>query len=173
MGCDIHPVLEKKWTNPKTGETKWVGRHAFSHVQIAQVWDGGRVVVQNYWRLPRPQERNYALFAKLAGVRGDGPDPRGYPDDVSDLARMELGATEDADSDLHSHSWATAREWVAACLSLEDDPEKLFLLPDPEDPRVKDPFKHYLEIDIETWKGDDGEPVDSPDNYRIVFAFDN
>ena len=173
MGCDIHPVLEKRWTDPETGITKWVGQHAYPYVQIKEVWQGGKVVATNYWHAPRPQERHYALFAKLAGVRGEGPEPRGYPEDVSDLALMRLGRIDD-DTDLHSHSWVTAREWVQACLSVEDDPEKLFLDPNAKDndPRVKDPYKHYLDIEIDTWEHD-GQPVDSPDNYRIVFAFDN
>jgi hypothetical protein len=171
MGCDIHPVLEKRWTDPETGITKWVGQHAFPYVTIKEVWSGGKAVATNVWHSPRAQQRHYALFSKLAGVRGEGPAPRGYPDDVSDLTLMELGY-EGADGNLHSHSWASAREWVAACLSLEEDPEKLFLVPDSDDPRVKDPYKHYLEIDIHQDDYGDG-PVDSPDNYRIVFAFDN
>ncbi|WP_454627697.1 hypothetical protein [Bradyrhizobium cenepequi] len=171
MGCDIHPVLEKKWTHPKTGETKWVGQHAFPYVTIKEVWKDGAVVATNVWHSPRAQSRDYGLFAKLAGVRGDGPDPRGYPEDVSDLTLMELGAVG-GNADLHSHSWASAREWVTACISLEEDLPEL-VLTDNEDPRVKDPYKHYLELDIETYEDDDGLPMDCPDNYRVVFAFDN
>lgn len=157
MGCDIHPVLEKKW------DGRWVGLHAYPYCTIKEVWDKGEVVAKNVWHSPRPQHRNYRLFAALAGVRGDGPVARGLPNDASDLALMHL----DDHSDLHSHSWVTAREWVAACLSIEGDPEKLFLAPNEEDPRVKNPYQHYLEIEI------DEEGGESPDNYRIVFAFDN
>jgi hypothetical protein len=171
LGCDIHPVLEKRWTNPETGETKWVGQHAYPYVTIPAIWKDGKVIQTNYWHSPRPQQRHYGLFAKLAGVRGDGPEPRGYPDDVSDLTLMELGSVG-GNADLHSHSWASAREWVQACLAIEDDPAKLFLAPDSDDPRVKDPYKHYLELDIDETDYGDG-PQDSPDNYRIVFAFDN
>jgi len=170
MGCDIHPVLEKRWIDEETGETKaWVGLHCFPSMVISEVYVGGKVVATNYSHWPLAQNRDYALFAKLAGVRGDGPDPRGLPSDASELARMEL----DDNADLHSHSWATAREWIEACLGSERDPEKLFLEADPKDPRVKDPYKYYLDLDIETWEDEDGKPYDSPDNYRIVFAFDN
>lgn len=163
MGCDIHPVLEKKWTNPNTGETNWVGVHAYPYTTIKEVWIGDKPTVVNHFHVPAPQGRNYRLFAKLAGVRGDGPDPRGLPEDASDLALMSIGNTE---GDLHSHSWATAREWVQACLAIEPDPEKLFLSPDSDDPRVAKPYEHYLELEIY-------EDEESPDDYRIVFAFDN
>jgi hypothetical protein len=162
MGCGIHPVLEQKWTNPSTNKTAWVGIHAYPYVTIPEIWKDGEVVKVNHWHSPRPQQRNYALFAKLAGVRGEGPDPRGLPDDISPLALMELGDN----GELHSHSWATAREWVEACLSLERDPEKLFLTPDNTDPRVKDPYRHYLDIDYIDERG-------GPESFRIVFAFDN
>lgn len=137
MGCDIHLVLEKKWTDHK-GRTKWVG------IPMERC----------------PRTRNYHRFGLLAGVRGDGPDARGLPDDASDLARMEI---ERWDGDGHSHSWCPLREFVQACLASEHDPEKML---DAEDPRTKDPFCHYF--GLEFFWGDDG-----PDNYRVVFWFDN
>ena len=149
MGCDIHPVLEKKIT--KNGYDIWVGIHAFPTLQEGEKF---------HWY--KATERHYRLFAKLAGVRGDGPDPRGLPDDVSDLAYLLLNY----DLDYHSHSWVTAREWIAACYELEDDPAKLFLASNSEDPRIKDPMNYYLQYDVY-------EENDSRDNYRIVFAFDN
>ena len=41
---------------------------------------------------PAALERNYARFAALAGVRGDGPAARGLPDDASDTARWLFDA---------------------------------------------------------------------------------
>jgi hypothetical protein len=49
-------------------------------------------------------------------------------------------------------------------------PAKLFLEANKDDPRVKDPYAHYLDLDImedeedEEWKAD---------SYRVVFCFDN
>lgn len=61
-------------------------------------------------------ERNYDFFAKLAGVRGNGPAPRGIPNDISDLTRAELRWFRE---DGHSHSWASLLEfteaWLSAC----------------------------------------------------------
>ncbi len=59
-------------------------------------------------------ERNYALFAKMAGVRNYWEDkikpiskPKGIPEDATELTRL------DADrygTDGHSHSWLDAKE---------------------------------------------------------------
>jgi hypothetical protein len=161
MGCDIHPILERKWTQPD-GSVKWVGIHNFPLLKNAYAKEG-----DTGYCIPRAQCRNYDLFARLAGVRGDGPEPRGLPDDASELVRMEFPADH---GDYHSHSWTTAREWVEACLASEDDPAKLFLEANKDDPRVKDPYAHYLDLDImedeedEEWKAD---------SYRVVFCFDN
>lgn len=166
MGCDIHPVLEKRWKRDN-GTSKWVGLHDFPYTTIKEVRQNGEVVARNYWHSPPAQRRNYELFAKLAGVRGAGPEPRGLPEDASDLSLMLLSDC----SDYHSHSWVMARDYVAAALSCEDDPAKLFLNPDPKDKRVCDPYGYFLGIDgLST---EYGEPHENPDDFRIVFTFDN
>ena len=58
MGADIHTMLEKEI------DGEWVLVH-----------------VPN-WDVPA-ERRNYARFAKLARVRGDGPAPKGAPLDIS------------------------------------------------------------------------------------------
>lgn len=73
MGCDIHGWIEKKMPNGR-----WV---AYSELK-----DDGR---------------NYERFAKLAGVRGDGPEPEGLPDDISETTRVHV---DEDGSDGHSHS---------------------------------------------------------------------
>jgi hypothetical protein len=109
MGADIHLVLEKRMTIPGTQTVAWVGVNAFPYVKgtvydfsqrhknaAAPVRDAeGRV----HWHA---NNRNYELFAALAGVRGDGPEPRGIPDDVSVLA---LHMIEGWGEDGHSHTW--------------------------------------------------------------------
>ena len=72
MGCDIHGWVEKR-----VGE-KWVA--------VKELKDNAR---------------NYQRFAKLAGVRGDGPEAKGLPDDVSDTARL----ASDEFGYGHSHSY--------------------------------------------------------------------
>jgi len=84
MGCDIHGHVEFK----KDGV--W---HNWSTVDI---------------------DRNYYLFAKMAGVRNcyDDPiepiaEPRGVPMDVSETVAMHINRW---DCDGHSHSWLSKEE---------------------------------------------------------------
>lgn len=63
-------------------------------------------------------DRNYQLFEKMAGVRGEDSEaispPRGIPEDVAETTRF---VCEEYGSDGHSHSWlgateiAELREW--------------------------------------------------------------
>ena len=83
MGCDIHTIVEIK------KENTWVGLD-----ECPNEFD----------------ERNYSLFAFLAGVRNSfntkGFKPKGFPDDMSEKARKEF----ENDSDLHSKSYLTLKE---------------------------------------------------------------
>lgn len=93
MGCDIHLYIEYR-KKPAPNTIPEPGRR----------WNslGGRI----------NPGRNYALFAALAGVRGDGPEPKGYPEDAG------FWADEDATvfiSDTPSENYvtpATAERWV-------------------------------------------------------------
>ena len=66
-------------------------------------------------RWPVLKERNYEFFARLAGVRGAGPEPKGLPANLSELAEY---CSETWGGDGHSHSWDTlesfVRTWLAA-----------------------------------------------------------
>lgn len=101
MGADIHMVLERKYND------KWVGVHAFPYIDreiseaAAAVLKAANVYVPG-WVSYTARGRNYELFAALAGVRGDGPEPLGVPEDASDLAAMEI---EHWGGDGHSHSY--------------------------------------------------------------------
>jgi hypothetical protein len=81
MGCDIHVIIEQQEYE------KW--------------WAFAELLLLN---------RNYAMFAALAGVRETeqrpaGPiPPKGLPDGLSFHAR------ESFDQDTHSHSWLTHDE---------------------------------------------------------------
>lgn len=120
--------------------------------------------------------RNYGLFFKLAGVRGDFSDitpilqsevgeaardfhGRGLPHDLSDEVRAEF---DEEDTDLHTRSWFTLLELQEADWS------------DLEDPRwgpyagsgFGDTITMMEAVALEKCGGD-------PSRVRIVFAFDN
>lgn len=52
-------------------------------------------------------QRNYELFAKMAGVRGFGPEPRGIPNDLSKVVQLSY---DEWGSDAHSASWLSVDE---------------------------------------------------------------
>lgn len=133
MGCDIHLVLERK-----TGDG-WLGIHNFPYYDTREGSD---------WPLAR--ERNYDRFAALAGVRGEGPEPKGIPQDASPLARYE---SEEWGDDGHSHSWLPV-----------DEAAKIFLATErlPNDWCKQYPADFFF-----------GVNDDHPGEYRIVFWFDN
>jgi hypothetical protein len=98
MGCDIHIVVERKW------EGRWVG------VRTDQGFNcGGYDGEVNTWATPKVGRRDYAFFERLAGVRGNGPDPLGIPGDASDLSLLRLSYWE---GDGHSFSYLPLKEFA-------------------------------------------------------------
>jgi hypothetical protein len=110
MGCDIHFYVEKKENG------KWIS---------ADEWEKDTECGEPYLHVAYGKEfyddRNYGLFAILAGVRNNygfaGCDlgdkfnpisqPKGLPDDVCE----EVKQASDYDGvDGHSHSWFTVQE---------------------------------------------------------------
>ena len=138
MGCDIHMVLERKHGD------HWIGVDSFK---------GHYCALDKRYAWPLATSRNYSRFAALAGVRGDGPDPRGIPDDASELSKLQIA---DWGQDGHSHSWMSVAE--AAPIFYETDSYK------------KDEFAryypaaYYFDVDMDSKKLED---------YCIVFWFDN
>lgn len=127
MGADIHLFTEKR-----IGK-KWV--------MINRLYDGPA------------NSRNYARFAKLAGVRGDGPEPKGIPSDISDSGKLFI---DDWYGDGHSHSYMGAKE--AAQIFLETDGKELTGY------EQEHAVEHYFNIR-------DSHICDC--TYRVVFFFDN
>lgn len=151
MGCDIHVVLEKQY---KTGDSiEWVGLNCFAPIVPLSVGSFRKTNETTYWCIT---DRNYELFSALAGVRGNGPEPRGLPEDASLLTLMKL---EPWGQDAHSISWGTL-----------DDIGGLFLA-------------HYApEFSLEGHRKDVllslFGVLSYPDNvdlseYRVVYWFDN
>lgn len=96
--------------------------------------------------------RNYNRFAALAGVRGDGGKPKGVPSDISESSKFYI---DDYGVDGHSHSYMSIGEAVK--IFDETDFKK-------SDYSQEYPYSNYFGID--------DDPVD-PENYRIIFFFDN
>lgn len=141
MGCDIHLVLERK-----LGEGGWVGIHNFPYWQ--QRGKSGRNTA-----FPLARDRNYSRFAALAGVRGDGPAPRGVPEDVSVLAQVEI---DRYGNDGHSHSWISIEEAAGVFAKTEWEYSK------PDEWAAKYPACYFFGV----------EPEDTQD-HRLIYWFDN
>lgn len=141
MGCDIHMVLERKFG------LRWIAMDTFK---------GHEAAYGKGWNSPAATSRNYARFAALAGVRGDGPQARGLPADISDTTAMLF---EDWEPDAHSMSWLPL-----------DEAAKIFLATDhnvqPEEFRSKYPQSHYFGVD-------ESDDRNKHIKYRVVFWFDN
>lgn len=126
MGCDIHGWIEKKVDN------KWVA--------VSELKD---------------RNRNYGLFADLAGVRGDGPDAKGLPSDVSETVKYWV---DKWGPDAHDHSWLPL-----------DEAYRIF--------RKHGGNGYYLwdmcGLDIYPYCPTCKQPTPHGDIYRLVFWFDN
>lgn len=96
MGCDIHLHIE---------------------IRVNGIW--------HHYAAPYVQ-RWYALFERMAGVRGDVHNaiapPRGLPDDATVVTKL---ASDDMGSDGHSHSWLSSAEVVVLDDWLGEQEEKL------------------------------------------------
>jgi hypothetical protein len=107
MGCDIHLFTEiKKSIN---SQDKWVNVDNWRYNPYYEEGndDGEEMLhVESLY-----SGRNYDLFGILAGVRGGFndtiDDPRGLPEDVSEITKKE---SDRWDGDGHSHSWLTLKE---------------------------------------------------------------
>lgn len=138
MGCDIHLVVER------LHKGKWVAVDTFN---------GHESGYGKGWTSPIARSRNYDRFARLAGVRGEGPEARGLPENASDTTKA---LCEKWGQDGHSHSWLTLEE--AAKIWLETERYN-----DIGDFAKKYPGSFYFGID----------PECDPEPHRIVFWFDN
>lgn len=154
MGCDIHVVVEKKFG------AKWIGMlecGGFVYYEPDETLATGYKEKPS-WCFSPARERNYDLFALLAGVRGDGPEPKGLPEDASELARALY---PEVDTYLHSHSWCSLEEYIQHLLASEYEPAKVLLLE--KNPKLKDPYQFYFGM----------YAPEEDEEYRCVFCFDN
>lgn len=124
MGCDIHFVIERK-----EGD-HWIG--CFSDDTFHERW--------------------YEAFSRLAGVRGEGPSPNGLPNDISELAKLEVA---DWVGDGHSHSHLSLKEFIERWYDKKLGRSEL-------DAYCRMLFEFYPkdELSLES-------------EYRVIFFFDN
>lgn len=150
MGCDIHIFMERK-----NSKGEWVCAHPYEYDK----YNENEFEPQDYY------ERNYNLFAILAGVRSYGntdgiiSQPRGVPDDCCEQYRKFV---ERWGEDGHSHSYFTMRELMVA----RDKTKYLTTY------RTLDSFIHHLNMISQVmtvWK----QAIDEPDDWRVCFFFDN
>jgi hypothetical protein len=157
MGCDIHFVVERRVSTP---DGAWIGVYSTSltpRLPMRSYDDHKLPSMSNC--APTMQGRNYEFFAKLAGVRGEGPEPKGFPDDASELAVMDSAGWG---SDGHSHSWCSFDEFVKAHIATTDS-------------------SLYKKLLVEKLKGEEQSILDhlfwenehERKNLRVVFWFDN
>jgi len=104
MGCDIHLYTEALQTVNGTATWRNVDNWRFSRYTDEAPYE----------QSPVYRERDYSLFAVLAGVRdysdSGNPviaEPRGLPNDVSPQTKAE---SDGWDGDGHTHSWLTLLE---------------------------------------------------------------
>lgn len=102
MGTDIHFVVE--FRDPDIDNGAWFGVFSSDTLSL---------------RLEHPLygllSRDYPFFAALASVRGlAGPEPNGFPDDASALARHSLAANG---GDVHSVCHMSLYEFVSRKLT--------------------------------------------------------
>ena len=106
--------------------------------------------------------RNYALFERMAGVRGDESNaiaaPRGIPKDATKLTKFDA---KHWGSDGHSHSWLSAAEITGLRKWADDN-------------GLESPWDRYLFGNY--YSGFTKYPEDRPnglEDVRFVFWFDN
>lgn len=146
MGCDIHWVVEQKY------EDRWIGI-ATGECSVRVPIDGKTSTIGQYRYAY--SDRNYEFFGRLAGVRTDGPEPLGLPNDFSDLSKMVL----DDDFDLHSASHLPLQEfhnrWLQSTNASAEVVKAII-----KGEGKKDPYSPF-------WYPEDDQL------FRVVFAFDN
>jgi hypothetical protein len=145
MGCDIHYCVEVK----DKERNRWVGVFNSDEPLTAVLWEH-----RDKFAIWQFDQRHYDFFARLAGVRGDGPDPKGLPEDASDLTLLH-GCGD------HSHSYCTFREFWTA--KYADDEEKIAAamrskIENGDDPIAKE-FLRWGYYDL--------------DEVRVCFGFDS
>lgn len=172
MGCDIHFVVEMR----KKDAAEWVGVYSTDHSphlasaravallfqdESAEKVDPSGFSAEWDYQRPLMKQRNYQFFGALAGVRKDGPEPKGAPSDMSHLARM---CVDGWGVDGHSHSHDTLHEFARRWLMTTRTTEVVAMRVIQEGMT----FNQLISKVIGNWIMDDTDK-----EYRVVYWFDN
>ena len=172
MGADIHFTIEHRDPHDGLG---WVGvfwsdaPHSPSGYNTDYVYDQIAYITPEEQRsrmdrgvhpLGRLGRRDYGFFARLADVRGDGPEPNGVPPDASALTQRCVSRWG---LDGHSHVHMTLREFVKRKIITG------VTIADAAKSKLQggDPIAEYLGNYI------DGDDITLDDNTRVIAWFDN
>ena len=166
MGADIHTFIERKM--PSGG---WAFVSNLDSVVYAKaLWSSDTPKFVHAFYLVNG--RNYQLFARLASVRGDGRDPQGLPDDVSEMVQMYADGWS---GDGHSHSWLSASDFA-------DDYYGVEAIESGEEEAMTEYHQNTLKVDknyavlqfLQEMCGISGIADETQANeFRFVFWFDN
>jgi hypothetical protein len=158
MGCDIHTFIEFK-----IGDQPWTPDKR--HRKSLDEPDG-----YNYNRVNEAEsDRDYSVFAALAGVRGVGPQPKGIPDDVSELIAIAL---DQYGEDGHSHSYSSIEELEEALRNNDYFDESFYTDWSKLLAYCKKTIKQ-LQLDLEIEKIILGPQHNTNVECRILYFFDN
>ena len=168
MGCDIHMYVECKSVSNK--DSKWrCGDYFRIYNPVADEPIIKRVELYG--------DRDYSLFAVLAGVRNSNlveyiAEPKGLPDDATEFVKREYVAWG---SDAHSCSYFTLRELIDYQNEHEPVDEFGYDILKPLINRLKQRADELDVIWDFEWNNSFTRDVayKKANNIRIVFWFDN
>lgn len=144
MGCDIHIAIEEKT------EHGWMPVRFMNPIHQRPVKDRS-----TGYAAAQIAERNYPFFAALAGVRGIGPDAKGFPTDINQATKHWL---EEHGGD-HTPSWYPLAEFLSIYTQVEKDDTS-----EASEFARKYPASQFFYLD----RGDE-----QPDRFRVIFNFDS
>ena len=173
MGADIHFTIEHRdpsdglgwvgvfWSDDSYSPSRYNADYLMSSNDNITLEETHRRMDHGVHPFGRLGRRDYEFFARLAGVRGDGPEPNGVPPDASVMSQRVVARWE---GDGHSHGHMSLREFVKRKI-LDDN-----TLAKAAKSKLQggDPIAEYLGDCV-----DESNDITLDDNTRVVYWFDN
>lgn len=161
MGCDIHWVIERKMS------IGYVGIYSTDLTPSFRYRVMPRKEMNSGYQRPILKERDYTFFTRIAGIKGIGPAPNGFPSDASHLAQVAYrGWGIDAHSPGHMPLHRFVIEKAIARLTQSSDEQKT--------EAMKRLLINGEEVGMKEWQEFAAmNYVESESDYRVVFWFDN
>jgi hypothetical protein len=164
MGADIHLFVERKMPSGC-----WVFVANLNYpVYSKGLWGSNMTPFGAAFH--QVGSRNYALFGRLASVRGSGREPQGLPNNVSEVVQIAAEAWE---GDAHSHSWLSASDFADEYYGVyaleEDEPMTEY-----HQNTLKVNKNYAVLLFLQEMCNVAGvEDSEQADKFRFVFWFDN